>query len=233
MMHFSGLIEDVRDLDLRLTDEPWAFSERERVRIDAHWQETVTRNPALWNGDILMARDVFLGDSKLSARFVKTDYASFVAWRDWGWPDKGTFNLFGMPSLITSDGALVYAEMAAHTLNAGRIDAPGGSLEMRDVLEDGTVDVDRSIIIETIEEVGFDLATARRGTGYVVMEGQIIAFVRRYHAQETFAALEARFAGHHDAFEELRRLVAVRSRRDITDAVPSFAAGAIMKEFAT
>ena len=35
-------------LDLKLTGERWAFAERERVRIDAHWQELVAINPALW-----------------------------------------------------------------------------------------------------------------------------------------------------------------------------------------
>ena len=34
-------------LDLKHIDERWAFAERERTRIDAHWRELVAANPAL------------------------------------------------------------------------------------------------------------------------------------------------------------------------------------------
>ena len=37
---------------------------------------------------------VFDGD-RFSADYFETDFASFLAWRDWGFPDKNVFNGFG------------------------------------------------------------------------------------------------------------------------------------------
>ncbi len=231
MKRFSGLIEDITRLDLRFVEEAWAFAQNERQRIDMHWQELVNKNDKLWNGEILIARDVFLGDGLLSARFSSSDYASFVAWRDWGYPDKQAFNIFGMPALKTSDGVLVFAEMAAHTLNAGKIYPPGGSLELRDVTDRSEIDVERSMRIEVKEETGFDLNSARRGGAYAIMDGQRIALMRQFSTDLTFAEFEMEFASHFDNQKELKCLVPVRSRKDMSEAMPAYALAIVEREF--
>jgi hypothetical protein len=233
MKRSSLLIEDVTRLDLKLTDNQWAFAQNERQRIDAHWQQLVESNDMLWNGDILIAQDVFLGDGLLSARFAVSDYASYVAWRDWGHPDKKVFNIFAMPALKTKDNILVFAEMASHTLNGGKIYPPGGTLEMRDVNERGEIDLPGSMIIEVKEESGFDLATAKPGGSYAIMDGQRIAFMRQYRCEETFADLKLLFAKHVDAHKELKRLVPIRTRKDVSDAMPVYAAAVVEREFRT
>ncbi len=55
---------------------------------------------------------VFAG-KRFSADYFETDFASFLAWRDWGFPDNSVFNGFGMGALRGSDGAFVLGEMAA------------------------------------------------------------------------------------------------------------------------
>jgi hypothetical protein len=79
-------------LDLRHTGDAWAFAERERDRIDTHWQRLASANPALWNGKVLMCHSAELTNGTLTGRFLTTDFASFVAWRDWGWPDRSVRN---------------------------------------------------------------------------------------------------------------------------------------------
>ena len=89
--------------------------------------------PKLWNGRVLLGRNpVFTGD-RFSADYFETDFASFLAWRDWGFADKSVFNGFGMGALRGSDGAFVLGEMAAHTANAGRIYFPAGTPDLDDL----------------------------------------------------------------------------------------------------
>jgi 8-oxo-dGTP pyrophosphatase MutT (NUDIX family) len=230
MKRFSGLIEDVTRLDLKLADVQWAFAQNERARIDAHWQQLVDANSRIWNGDILVAQDVFLGDGLLSARFCVSDYASYVSWRDWGWPDKKAFNIFGMPALRTSDNVLIFAEMAEHTLNGGKVYPPGGSLETRDVVN-GEIDLIRSMQIEVREETGFDLSTSKRGGAYAIMDGQRIAYMQQYATALTFSEVEQIYAAHVDEHQELKRLVPVRGRKDIADAMPAYARAIVEREF--
>jgi 8-oxo-dGTP pyrophosphatase MutT (NUDIX family) len=231
MKPFSGQVEDVTTLDLRLEQVPWAFAQHDRPRIDAHWQSLSESNPSLWNGSILIARHVVLGNGTLAARFALTDYASYVAWRDWGHPDKQACNVFGMPALKTSDDVLVFAEMSAHTLNAGKLYPPGGSLEQRDVKADATIDVLGSITIEVTEETGLDLTNAAAGGLYVIRDGPRVAVMRQYQLPQTFSKLEQHFARHQDHHKELVRLVPIRSRDDIVDAMPVYAQQIVIKEF--
>lgn len=225
--------EALASIDLMLSDVPWPFAQNERKKIDQHWQELVQTNPALWNGDVLIGHSVYLGSGRLSARFTLTDFASLMAWRDWGFPDKLAFNVFGMAALTTSDEVLVFAEMSDHTMNAAKIFPPGGSLEMRDVVEGGIVDIEGSMFREMKEETGFDLALARPGPRFAVMDEQRIAVLQRFTCAETFADLQRVFAVHEDSNRELKRLVPIKSRAAICDAIPAYAQEIVRQVFPT
>ena len=123
-------------LDLRHTRDRWAFAARERTRIDRHWHDLVAANPALWNGQVLMCHSVALAGGLLTGRFFTTDFANFVAWRDWGWPDRTVRNCFGSPVVLSSDGALVYGRMSLRTLNPGGVYPPGGGYQQDSIRVD-------------------------------------------------------------------------------------------------
>src|SRR5262245_56094136 len=114
----------ITSLDLQLSPGTWAFAESERMRIDDHWRRLADDNPKIWNGDVLICTDVALKDGGLKGSFLKTDYASFVAWRDWGWPDKTVCNLFGSAAVVSADGAVLYGRMAGQTLNGCQVYPP-------------------------------------------------------------------------------------------------------------
>lgn len=218
-------IEALNAVDLRHVNRAWAFADSNRGAIDQAWQKRLQVNPHLWNGQVLIAHDVIVAGGALSARLSTTDYASFLVWRDWGWPDQSVFNVFGMGVIRTVDGVLVYGEMAHQTANAGMIYPPGGSLEPRDVKPDGRIDLDGSIRDEICEEIGLDLAQVSSGSMFAVVEGQRLAVVKAINLDQSFGELEALFAAHvagHDQ-PELTRLVAVRSISDITAAMPDWA----------
>jgi 8-oxo-dGTP pyrophosphatase MutT (NUDIX family) len=182
----------ITSLDLRLRPGAWAFADAERTRIADHWRKLSDDNPKIWNGDVLICTHVELRDGGLKASFLKTDYASFVAWRDWGWPDKTVCNLFGSAAVVSADKAVLYGRMAGHTLNAGKVYPPGGSLEMMDVMADGRVDVMGSITRELEEETGLKAADAERGELLAIFDEHRVSVAQVFRFTDTAQALAAR-----------------------------------------
>jgi hypothetical protein len=115
------VIHRVSAFDLVVEAWAWPFAEARRAEIDAHFAEKQREKPATWNGRVLLGRNLVFSGGRLSASYFETDFASFLAWRDWGFPDPGVFNGFGMGALRCADGAFVVGEMGGHTSNAGRI----------------------------------------------------------------------------------------------------------------
>jgi 8-oxo-dGTP pyrophosphatase MutT (NUDIX family) len=212
-------------LDLKLSAERWAFAEAERVRIAEHWRKLSDANPRIWNGDVLISSHAAIRAQTLSARFLKSDYASFVAWRDWGRPDAGVSNVFGSAIVHASDRALIYGRMSAHTLNPNMVYPPGGSLEMRDVGEDGEVDVLGSLTRELEEETGLDPSLAEKGELLAVIDDHrlSVAQVFRFAQDAEALAEEIRHylrSGHED---ELSDVVIMRPSSEIDSTMLPYA----------
>src|SRR3984957_20632856 len=144
-------IHRIATLDLRVRQEPWPFAQTRRDEIDAHFAEARRAKPEIWNGRVLIGRNAGHRDGRLTADYFETDFASFLAWRDWGFPDRSVVNGFGMGALQSSDGAFVLGEMADHTANAGRIYFPAGTPDLDDVKR-GAGDIAGSITREIEEE---------------------------------------------------------------------------------
>ena len=118
------------------------------------------RGRELWNGRVLLGRNPVFAGERFSADYFETDFASFLAWRDWGFPDSDVFNGFGMGALRGSDGAFVLGEMGEHTANAGRIYFPSGTPDLDDVSGD-VLDIAGSVAREVEEETGLTPADYR------------------------------------------------------------------------
>ena len=121
------VIHRVSQLDLRFQPWQWPFAEARRGEIDAHFALKQRQTPQIWNGRVLLGRDPDFSGDRFRASYFETDFASLLAWRDWGFPEAGAFNGFGMGALRCADGAFVMGEMGRHTANAGRIYFPAGT----------------------------------------------------------------------------------------------------------
>ena len=178
--------------DLPAKSPGWVLVDTRRAEIDAHFAVQQRNKPQLWNGRVLLARDPDFSGEHFSASYFETDFASFLAWRDWGFIDKSVFNGPGMGALRGNDGAFVLGEMAAHTANAGRIYFAAGTPDLDD-LRDGIVDIAGSVAREVEEETGLTPADYRADPHWdmVVMEG-IIAMIRRLDVALTGEALRHR-----------------------------------------
>src|SRR6266851_1920796 len=218
------VIHRVTTLDLNVRPRPWPFADERRAEIDAQFAIKQREKPKIWNGRILLARDpVFVGD-RFSACYFDADFASFLAWRDWGFPDRGVFNGFGMGALRCSDGAFVLGEMAEHTSNAGRIYFPAGTPDPDDI-RDAAVDISGSVAREVEEETGLTLADYRAGAHWdCVVSGAVIAMIRILDVDLSGEALRARIEANlaRQQQPELSAIHLVRDVGDLTAAMPRF-----------
>ena len=120
------VIHRVTALDLRFQPRPWPFAGERRAEIDAHFAIKRAEKPQIWNGRILLARNPEFSGERFAACYFEADFASFLAWRDWGFPDRSVFNGFGMGALRACDGAFILGEMARTPRT------PAGSISRRE-----------------------------------------------------------------------------------------------------
>jgi 8-oxo-dGTP pyrophosphatase MutT (NUDIX family) len=222
-------VRRVSRLDLTYRPRAWPFALERRAEIDAHFTRARDTKPQLWNGQVLLARNPRLDGEDLGVDYFQTDFASFLAWRDWGVangvsPDTDVFNCFGMGALRGSDGVFVLGEMAAHTANAGRIYFPSGTPDPDDLRGD-RVDIAGSVVREVLEETGLAPSDYRvAGHWHCVRFRQAIGLMRLLGADESGAALQARIMKNLalQAEPELSAIHLVRDAGDFTSAMPVF-----------
>jgi 8-oxo-dGTP pyrophosphatase MutT (NUDIX family) len=218
-------IHRVTQLDLKCDKWTWPFAVERRADIDAHFALQQAEKPKLWNGRVLLGRNPAFSEDRFSADYFEADFASFLAWRDWGFPDRSVFNGFGMGALRGNDGVFVLGEMAAHTANGGRIYFPSGTPDLDD-LRNGMVDIAGSVAREVEEETGLTAAEYRADEHWdCVVSGAVIAMIRILNVAMSGEALrakiEADLATHQSP--ELAAIHLVRGVGDFTPAMPRFA----------
>ncbi|WFU18373.1 NUDIX hydrolase [Bradyrhizobium sp. CB3481] len=228
------VIHRISALDLRVETWPWPFAEERRSEIDAHFAEKQREKPATWNGRVLLGRNPVFSDGRLSASYFETDFASFLAWRDWSFPDPGVFNGFGMGALRCADGAFVLGEMGQHTSNAGRIYFASGTPDLNDI-RDGAVDIPGSVTRELEEETG--LLPGEYETDphwHCIYTGTALAMIRLLRiglpGEVVRERIERNLAAQHQP--ELSAIHLVRGPRDLTSAMPHFVTAFLEAQFA-
>ncbi len=228
------VIHRVTTLELDVQPWSWPFATVRGAEISAHFAGKQREKPQIWNGRLLLARNPVFTGSGLRAGYFETDFASFLAWRDWGFPDRDIFNGFGMGALLSNDGAFVLGEMGQHTANAGRIYFPSGTPDLDDISE-GSVDMAGSVARELAEETGLTAADYRADPHWdCVVSGRSIAMIRILHVDASGEALRARIEANlaRQAQPELSAVHLVRDAGDRTAAMPRFVTVFIEAQFA-
>ncbi|MCK1739999.1 NUDIX hydrolase [Bradyrhizobium sp. 139] len=231
----SPVIHRVATLDLAVRPIAWPFAEERRAEIAAHFIEKQRERPKIWNGRVLLGRDAVFADGQLSATYFETDFASFLAWRDWGFPDKAVFNGFGMGALRTPDGAFIMGEMAQHTANAGRIYFPSGTPDLDDV-RNGVLDIPGSVVREVAEETGLTVADfSAEADWHCVVTGPTIAMIQVLNldmpGDMARGLIEAYLA--REIEPELSAIHLVRGMSDLTPSMPRFVTAFVAQQFAS
>lgn len=214
-------IVPVSAIDIVSVAGTWPLSAAQRAGVADYWRGATEANPHLWDGRILglCAPDggaPRVEDGVLRAVALEDAYSAFMFWRQQGFPDIGMSHAFGWALIVSSDNAVIYGVMGRHTANAGRVYPPGGSLEPRDVLPDGRVDVPRCIALELEEETGLRAEEAEGGPMVAVFDGPRLSFGRVFRFDAPAAQLVGRIRANLATQEhrELDDVVVIRSRAD-------------------
>ena len=224
----------VTTFDLNVQPWSWPFATERRAEISAHFAGKQREKPQIWNGRLLVGRNPVFTGNRFSAGYFETDFASFLAWRDWGFPDRDVFNGFGMGALRSNDGAFVLGEMAPHTANAGRIYFPSGTPDLDDI-SGGAVDISGSVAREVAEETGLTSADYRADPHWdCVVSGSSVAMIRVLHVDAPGEALRARIEANlaRQREPELSAIHLVRDVGDLTAAMPRFVTAFIQQRLA-
>ena len=213
-------------LDLRFEPAAWPFAAERRAEIDGHFAKLRAEKPEMWNGRVLLLRRGEIAGGVLSGAYLETDFASFISWRDWGFPDKSVRNCFPMAALRSSDGAFLLGVMGGHTATAGQIYFPAGTPDPNDVDGD-TVDLERGVIRELIEETGLPAADVVAEPGWLATPlGQRLALMKVVQASDTAVTMRERIraflAGQKQP--ELSDIHVVRGVGDLRPTMPPYVA---------
>jgi 8-oxo-dGTP pyrophosphatase MutT (NUDIX family) len=206
-------------LDLRYAPVPWRFAIERRVEIDAHFARAHAANPTLWNGRVLLMHQWAIEGSVLSGAYMDADFASFLAWRDFGYPDTAVFNCFPMAGLQSADGAYLLGVMGPHTANHGKIYFPAGTPEPADIV-DGAIDLAGGVMRELTEETGLTADDVEVAEGWTLVEaGTRLALMKSMRVRANADDLRSRVLDHL-AREERPELSDIRIVRGPADVDP-------------
>lgn len=217
----------VATFDIRVQRGKWPFAEQNEHAIAQHWQRRKAENPSFFNGTVHLLGDHELSDTHFTGSLVPVSFASFLFWKDSGYPDKTVYDCFGSALVRSQSGSVILGRQSPGNINAGLTYLPGGFIDERDVGGDGRVDLAASVAREMKEELGFDAASfaQTRGARITFCE-QLVSLAIEFVSQETSQHLVTQ-GMHHIAGEadsELEQLVAVDRLTDLGGYdVPSYA----------
>ncbi len=227
-MSFRASNIEIVKLDrVEIAVEPWHwdFADSRREEIARHFAACRRERPALWNGRVLLLNRYAIEDGVLRGSSFETDYASFLAWRDWDLPDASVFNIFASAALQAADGAYLVGEMAPSTANAGQIYFPCGTPDPKDISADGTLNLAGSVGRELLEETGLDIGTLKAEPGWVlVSERRYLALMKRLTAPQNAEELRSQILRHlaNEAHPEFSDIRIVRGSADFDARMPRF-----------
>ena len=186
---FSGLpdqpvVFEISTIRLMVESDPHPFYLYEKDNSERNWIDEVAAQPALFNGQLLLHREIHLENGSLRAVSHLVPFSTFLWWRKQ--PERlGAAHLFAVAIIVSSDGALIAVKMGDHTANPGKVYCAAGSLDAHDIVGD-RVDVDANMAREVAEETGLDLTHARRGdTIYGLWRDRSFTLFRYFHFPET------------------------------------------------
>jgi len=220
----------VAELDLHVESKDWSFARERADEIKAHWEKRRAVQPSLFNGRVLLlGQHEFVtrddGGIVLRGAYFETDFADFLAWRDFGFPGEPVCNGFSMAALQGADGAFLLGEMSAHTANAGAIYFAAGTPDRSDVFGD-RMDLTASVTRELGEETGISAAETSFGSDWIVVHAPPrVACMKIMRLAVTADAAKARIDAFlaSDPEPEFTRMHVVRGLDDIDPArTPEF-----------
>jgi len=197
---FSGMPErdvvvELSSAGLAVDPNPHPFYVDEKDQIQQNWVNELVANPALFDGQLLLNREIHIENGHLKAVSHLVPFSTFLWWRKQ--PQRlGAAHLFSVGVIISSDGALIAIKMGLDTANPGKVYCAAGSLDHHDIVG-SRVDFEANMRREVAEETGLDLRNARPGDQmYGVWRDRAFTIFRYFHFAETNAQLLDEIKNH-------------------------------------
>jgi hypothetical protein len=212
-------------MDVAVERWSWEFARTRRDEIDRNFARRCRERPTLWNGRVLLLHRYVIRDGVLRGACFETDYASFLAWRDWDFPDPGVFNIFASAALRSADGAYLVGEMASTTASAGFVYFPCGTPDLDDIGSDGKLDLEGSVRRELLEETGIDIGALDAEPGWTMVHDRgFLGLMKRLTARENAEVLRARIMSNiaGQSQPEFCDVRVLRRRADLDAQMPQF-----------
>jgi hypothetical protein len=220
---FANGVKVVSSCSLKVVGDVWPYAERNAAEIDTHWQAAMKSNPAYFNGIVNLINDVRFSNGSLHASLVRAEFKSYLHWRMQGFPDAGVLDGFGSALIRSSDGHFMLAQQRPGNANYGFACLPAGFIDERDVLPDGTVDIDLSVAREIAEEMGEVGSLLVREEGFIITRSNAqLSFSVPFRAPVTTADFVRLVDGHNATCPdpELQSIVPVGSLDDL-EGIPT------------
>jgi hypothetical protein len=227
-------IFDVERIEIGFEAWPWRFAVDQRAMIESDFAAFQRRRPGVWNGRVLLMNRYAVAGSGLRGACFETDYASFITWRDRGFPDLSVYNFFAAGALRGADGGYLVGEMAPYTAGAGARYFPCGTPEPDDVGPDQVVDVAGNLAREMLEETGIAIDEVVAETGWsVVVDRCFIGLIKRLTAAQSAERLRARIVDHlaSEQHPELSDIHIVRGPADLHPRMPQSVVAFLQREW--
>lgn len=213
--------------ELHAGNGQWSFAVENTAAIDEAWRRAREGNPHYFNGVIHLIDALDTSVDRLHARLLRTDFKSYLYWRQAGFPQTGVLDGFGSALIRSRDGAIILGRQRAGNVNGGLAYLPGGFIDARDVGPDGRIAIAESISRELAEETGLSAADVTREPGFwVTQTAAHVSIAAAYLSDVDAEALKKQIESHiaQDPASELTEAVIVRGPSDLRGlAMPPYA----------
>jgi hypothetical protein len=220
--------------DIAVEPFSWRFAAERPDDVDRYFAELQRQRPGVWNGRVLLLSRYAIAGRTLHGAGFETDYASFITWRDNGFPDPNVYNFFAAAALRSADDAYLLGEMASYTAGAGRTYFCCGTPEPADIGAGGTIDLDDNLSRELLEETGIAIAELDAEPGWTVVRDRcFLGFMKRLTAREDAQTLRERIRRHiaSEKHPELADMRIVRGPADIDSRMPPSVAAFLKRQW--
>lgn len=126
-------------------------------KIQKSWKEFTQKNPVLYNGEVTCVSKYEYNDNELNITCQKSDFAHYLYDERIGLPlEYSCINISAGCLLETSDGYYVIGELDEKMSYPHVLQISGGNVDKKDI-ENGIVDIVKTISREVMEEINIDL----------------------------------------------------------------------------
>jgi 8-oxo-dGTP pyrophosphatase MutT (NUDIX family) len=211
---------------LTVGDAHWPLARDHADAIERHWQRRLQDMPHAFNGAVYLLRDYAIDGSALSGTFCRTDFKTFLYWRDQSAVGDGMYDCFGTSLIRSAEGHALLVRQAPGHMNSGLLYTPSGLIDDNDAVG-GRIDIEASIVRELHEETGLQAGDLNRSPGYFLgIVGRQLAIAAEWRSALPAERLRDSILEvvSRQTAPELSDIVIVRSCAEIDERiVPAYA----------